>query len=110
MGWRYSGCKEYFRKAMTTPQNTFGRKMGTAAVEQRLTAIALLMHEVFPHYSWEVHEETNQPTIPRLHVYGHESDQYVDFSWRELITYSNVKRSCTIDHRMHDTLRKLFVT
>lgn len=95
---------------MNAARRLLDRHLGKPAVEFRMTSIALLMQEVFPHYSWEVHEEMNRPAMHRLHVFNEEGHQQVDFSKQELLTYSNVKQRYTIDHRMHDALSKLFDT
>jgi hypothetical protein len=95
---------------MATQHIRHGPRYGKPAIELRMTSIALLMREVFPDYKWEIHEEPDNPAMHRLHIYDEEREQHVDFSKRELLTYSDVKRYVETDHRMRNALDKLFDT
>lgn len=95
--------------AMTTYHRiSLGSELGSAAIEERLTEIALLMKQTFPEYCWEQERHGNDARLHRLHVYlaGHEAP--VNFTYRELLTYSRLRRRCVIDRRMYNALKALF--
>ena len=87
---------------------TLGHELGSAAVEERLTAIALLMRKAFPDYRWERHQTGDDSSMHRMHVHLNGRDEPICFTDRELISYSNLQRRTAIDHRMHDVLNRLF--
>jgi hypothetical protein len=94
---------------MTTYRRiTLGSELGSAAIEERLTEIALLMRQTFPEYCWEHKRDGNDARLHRLHVYldGHEAP--VNFTYRELLMYSRLRRRCAIDRRMYNVLKSLF--
>jgi hypothetical protein len=88
---------------------SIGVELGSAAVEQRLTEIALLMRKTFPHCYWEQSENVAEDDHHKnkMHVVLNGRDRPLCFTDRELINYSTIKRRIHIDHRMHEVLSKL---
>lgn len=86
---------------------SLGLELGSAAVEERLTEIALLMRKTFPDCYWERGETDGRPGSREMHVLVDGRDEPVCFTDRELISYSLRRRRAAIDHRMHDALARL---
>lgn len=87
-------------------RTTLGSELGSAAVEQRVTEIALLMRKAFPEYRWE--RARRGDGRHRLLVHFGKREIPVDFTYRELLTYSRLKRRRALDRRMYEALKKLF--
>jgi hypothetical protein len=87
---------------------SIGRELGSAAVEQRMTEIALLMRKTFPDFYWERCAADNNGRTNRMHVLVEGRDEPICFTDRELISYSSEKRRTMIDYRMHAVLSRLF--
>ena len=87
---------------------TLGSELGSVELEQRMTEIALLTRKAFPEYKWEVAKDGGRghPYCLLVHLAGREMP--VNFTYRELVTYSRLRRRYALDHRMHDALNKLF--
>lgn len=86
----------------------FGSEPGSAAVEERLTEIALLMREVFPKYSWEDGHGADGAGGRCLHVRVAGREAPVNFTYRELLTYSRLRQRRLIDRRVYNALKTLF--
>ena len=100
-------CPGDASRGMKYRRITLGQELGSAAIEERLTAIALLMRKVFPHYHWERGDERNGARMHRMHVHLEGRNAPICFTDRELISYSNLRRRTAIDHRMHEVLSRL---
>lgn len=94
----------------TNHRNSLGHKLGTAAIETRLTDIALLMKTVFPDYVWHCEPEGEHPETCRLDIQGPAATTSVVFTNRELLTYSIAQHRSLLDRRMYYALRKAFDT
>lgn len=88
-------------------RTSLGLELGTAAVEERLTEIALLMRKTFPLCYWYRREAGEEVPALEMHVVVNGHDEPVCFTDRELINYSLKRRRTAIDHRMHDALARL---
>lgn len=86
---------------------SLGLELGTDAVEERLTEIALLMRKTFPEYYWERREAGDDHRHNAMHVIVNGREEPLCFTDRELISYSCRKRRTAIDHRMHAMLTRL---
>ncbi|OWW21686.1 hypothetical protein [Noviherbaspirillum denitrificans] len=86
---------------------SIGLELGSAAVEERLTEIALLMRETFPQCYWGQLDGNGQEHVREMHVMVNGRDVPVCFTDRELISYSRRQRQTSIDHRMHEVLVRL---
>lgn len=86
---------------------SLGLELGSAAVEARMTEIALLMRKSFPECYWERRAGLNNDSTNEMHVIINGKDEPVRFTDRELISYSGKKRRTDIDHRMRDVLVRL---
>lgn len=86
---------------------SLGLELGSAAVETRLTEIALLMRKSFPDCYWERQEGSDDGSTNEMHVIINGREEPVNFTDRELISYSGKRRRTAIDHRMRDVLIRL---
>lgn len=106
----HSCLKKLHRKhmhGMKYRRISLGLELGTAAVEERLTEIALLMRKTFPLYYWHRREAGERTSALEMHIVVNGHDEQVCFTDRELISYSRKRRRTAIDHRMHDVLARL---
>lgn len=85
---------------------SLGFELGSAAVEERLTEIALLMCETFPDCYWE-HHDADDHDQHEMHVIVNGREAPLCFTNRELINYSNRRHCTAIDHRMRAVLTQL---
>lgn len=83
---------------------SLGLELGSAAIEERLTEIALLMRKTFPDCYWK---RCNVDDHREMHIILNGREEPVCFTDRELINYSNRRRRTGIDHRMRDALNRL---
>ena len=86
---------------------SLGIELGSKAIEERLTEIALLMRKSFPEYYWKRQDGADDAHDNEMHVVVNGRDEPLYFTDRELISYSNRKRRTAIDHRMHRVLTRL---
>jgi hypothetical protein len=86
---------------------SLGWELGSAAVEARMTEIALLMRKSFPDCYWARRACADDDSTNEMHVVINGKDEPVCFTDRELISYSGKSRRTNIDHRMHDVLVRL---
>lgn len=87
-----------------------GLELGSAAVEARLTEIALLMRKSFPECYWKRQGCMDDDRKNEMHVIINGREEPLCFTDRELISYSAKKRRTAIDHRMREVLVKLLDT
>lgn len=86
---------------------SLGLELGSAALEARLTEIALLMRKSFPDCYWARRADMDSDSTNEMHVIINGKDARVCFTDRELISYSGTRRRTAIDHRMHAVLTRL---
>ena len=84
---------------------SLGLELGSSAIEERLTEIALLMRKTFPDCYWEHQNVADDRRA--MHVIVNGRDEHLCFTDRELINYSNRRRRTTIDHRICNVLTRL---
>ncbi|WP_420474582.1 hypothetical protein [Noviherbaspirillum sp. ST9] len=86
---------------------SLGLELGSAAVEARLTEIALLMRKSFPDCYWARRARMGDDGMNEMHILINGKDEPVCFTDRELISYSGLRRRTAIDHRMRNVLARL---
>lgn len=83
------------------------RRFGAAAIEERLTDVALLMRTAFPQCVWHLDPDPDSREPQQLEVGISDARTALYFTNDELRAYSAEKRRCDTDHRLHHALSKL---
>lgn len=97
-----------FRKIMSSRRSaSSAKKLGAAAIEQRLTEIALLSKAAFPTLSWRP-ETLDSPKKNSLDVQFLGRHDVVQFTNSEMQSHSRVLRIRALDHRMYAVVRRLY--
>lgn len=82
-------------------------RFGAAAIEERLTDVALLMRTAFPQCEWHLDLDPGSRELHQLDVDFSGARTALYFTNEELCAYSGEKRRCDTDHRLHRALSKL---
>lgn len=87
--------------------HVLARRFGAAAIEERLTEVALLMQIAFPQCEWHLDPDPESRELQQLNVGFSGAWTALYFTNEELCAYSGEKRRCDTDHRLHRALGKL---